>query len=433
VITVGASSTQGTTTRADDVVASFSSRGPTYKDWGAKPDLVAPGTGTVSLANPQSAFYTTKTSALSDGTLSTPFKPYLSLSGTSMAAPVVSGTVALMMQADPALTPNLVKAILEYTAQPYPGYDGLTQGAGFLNTLGAVRLARFFATAQPGDPYPVESLWSRSINWGNYRLTGGVLLPNVNAWQLGTTWGSARAVAGENIVWGTTCDGGCDNIVWGTGFADNIVWGTAFDNIVWGTMFAGDNIVWGTAFDNIVWGTDCGGADCDNIVWGTVDDDNIVWGTASREDNIVWGTAFGNIVWGTAAVDDVVWTTADDNIVWGTSAGVVPFEGLSTVNAAAVGAFDAMTDDQVFAAALAPPAGLEAPPDDGLIMDSTPLLVDSAALPSGNVVIVLDATAPTTSNPDPVASDPVSEPLAVLPSDPLLPPSDPAVLSAGGI
>ena len=43
--------------------------------------------------------------------------PYLSLSGTSMAAPVVTGTVALMLQANPNLTPNLVKAILQYTAQ----------------------------------------------------------------------------------------------------------------------------------------------------------------------------------------------------------------------------------------------------------------------------------------------------------------------------
>jgi subtilisin family serine protease len=55
-----------------------------------------------------------------------------------MASPVVAGTVALMMQANPSLTPNMVKAILQYTAQVYPGYNVLTQGAGFLNTQGAV-------------------------------------------------------------------------------------------------------------------------------------------------------------------------------------------------------------------------------------------------------------------------------------------------------
>ena len=59
-----------------------------------------------------------------------------------MAAPVVSGTVALMLQANPKLTPNLVKAILQYTAQVYAGYKPLEQGAGFLNALGAVQLAR---------------------------------------------------------------------------------------------------------------------------------------------------------------------------------------------------------------------------------------------------------------------------------------------------
>ena len=60
VLTVGASSTQGTLTRNDDIMANYSSRGPTFLDWSAKPDLVAPGTGTVSLAVPGSTFYMTK-------------------------------------------------------------------------------------------------------------------------------------------------------------------------------------------------------------------------------------------------------------------------------------------------------------------------------------------------------------------------------------
>src|SRR5471032_276233 len=89
VLTVGASSTQGTPTRGDDVVASFSSRGPSYIDYNAKPDLVAPGTGTVSLASAGSTFALTKLSSLLPGTTG-PALPYLSLSGTSMAAPVVT-------------------------------------------------------------------------------------------------------------------------------------------------------------------------------------------------------------------------------------------------------------------------------------------------------------------------------------------------------
>jgi serine protease AprX len=305
VLTVGASSTMGTLTRKDDTMAAYSSNGPTFIDFAAKPDLVAPGTGTISLAVPGSTFYATKAPYLVNGGRPLGSIPYLALSGTSMAAPVVSGTVALMLQANPALTPNLIKAILQYTAQVYPGYSALREGAGFLNTLGAVRLAKFYATARPGDRMPVQKIWSRQIIWGNHRLKGGVIKPTGNAWGTNIVWGTAKTLdlAGDNIVWGTLAD--ADNIVWGTALAaDNIVWGTTLDAL--------DNIVWGTVADadNIVWGTDCGGADCANVVWGTVDPlDNIVWGTALADDNIVWGTSLdvANIVWGTSADADVTW------------------------------------------------------------------------------------------------------------------------------
>ncbi|MEX1127075.1 MAG: S8 family peptidase [Vicinamibacterales bacterium] len=336
VLTVGASTHQGTLNRTDDAVTGFSSSGPSAIDFAAKPDIVASGMGTVSLSAPGSLFYTTKAAYLVAGTLDTAYMPYLSLSGTSMAAPVVSGTVALMLQANPSLTPNLVKAILQYTAELKPDVHPLRQGGGFLNTKGAVELSRFFATAAAGDRYPKGKGWSRKINWGNHRVSRGAISPSGNAWALNIVWGTAVDDEGDNIVWGTTCDTDeCFNIVWGTAVddeGDNIVWGTVDDegdNIVWGTTVTtddeGDNIVWGTVDDegdNIVWGTDCGGDDCYNIVWGTAttDDegDNIVWGTAADDegDNIVWGTTDDegdNIVWGTN-------NDEGDNIVWGTSA-----------------------------------------------------------------------------------------------------------------
>jgi serine protease AprX len=328
VITVGASSTLGTLTRADDEMAAFSSSGPTWIDFLAKPDLVAPGVGTASLAVPGSVFYSSQSNFLLPGAVSLGYMPYLALTGTSMAAPVVAGTVALMLEANPNLTPNLVKAILQYTAESYAGYSPLRQGAGFLNTLGAVRLAQFY-TGGAGSQLTVPNTWSQQIFWGNRVLNGGVINPNGNAWALNIVWGTAmtRLSGGDNIVWGTRCGGGCDNIVWGTvGKGDNIVWGTAGgDNIVWGTA-GGDNIVWGTAGkgDNIVWGTKGG----DNIVWGTKGGDNIVWGTAGKGDNIVWGTGCGrgdcdNIVWSTSGKgDNIVWgTSGGDNIVWGTGCG----------------------------------------------------------------------------------------------------------------
>lgn len=353
VLTVGASSTMGTFERSDDEVAAFSSSGPTYLDYAAKPDLVAPGAGTISLAAAGStlvnlASLTNPLALVSGSTWSwSSTKPYLTLSGTSMAAPVVSGAVALMLQANPSLTPNLVKAILQYTSEERAGYSPLRQGAGFLNTYGAVKLAEFYAHAAPGAKMPSQGIWSRHIIWGNYELSGGVLLPAANAWGLNTSWGAAQAFGADNVVWGTMCGFSCDNVVWGTTWnsADNVVWGTfgtdnvvwgtwgtdnvvwgtwgGFDNIVWGTFgtdnvvwgtFNTDNVVWGTfGIDNVVWGTDCGGFNCDNVVWGTWGGDNIVWGTALFGDNVVWGT-FGtdNVVWGTFGTDNVVWGTSDD-------------------------------------------------------------------------------------------------------------------------
>jgi subtilisin family serine protease len=336
VLTVGASSHEGTVSRTDDEMAAFSSRGPSAIDFEAKPDIVAPGVGTASLSDPSSLMYVTKTAALLTGSLWVNYKPYLSLSGTSMSAPVVAGSVALMLQANPSLTPNLVKAILEYTAQVYPGYNALTQGAGFLNTKGAVDLARYFRTARAGQPYPLASEWSKKLIWGSHRISNGVIKPNAPAWKPGVVWGAAKTPSGANVSWGTLCKNSCNNQTWGAlDSEDNIVWGTASDsedNIVWGTFaeFSDDNVVWGTIADdedNIVWGTDCGGANCTQVVWGTAaSEDNIVWGTAASEDNIVWGTASmdDNVVWGTSGeMDNTVWGTSvdEDNLTWGTSDG----------------------------------------------------------------------------------------------------------------
>src|SRR5215210_2389272 len=68
------------------------------------------------------------------------------MSGTSVSTPVVAGAAALMLQVNPKLTPNMIKAILMYTAQPLAGFNMLEQGAGQLNVEGAVRLAKLVRT-----------------------------------------------------------------------------------------------------------------------------------------------------------------------------------------------------------------------------------------------------------------------------------------------
>jgi subtilisin family serine protease len=217
VLTVGASSHNATLNRSDDEVAAFSSRGPAAIDRTAKPDLVAPGVAIRSLAEPSSALFTTRRErALDSGS-----PPYLSLSGTSMAAPVVAATVALMLEANPSLTPNAVKGILQFTAEAHPDYDHRTQGAGFLNARGAVQLARAFgepggaAAAQPHRADPVA--WSGQILWSEAPVSGGVLTADANAWKPGVLWGAGATPAGDPIVWGTLCapgDATCRGPAW---------------------------------------------------------------------------------------------------------------------------------------------------------------------------------------------------------------------------
>ncbi|MDQ6652874.1 MAG: S8 family serine peptidase [Acidobacteriota bacterium] len=52
------------------------------------------------------------------------------LNGTCVSAPVVSGAAAFLLEANPNLTPNMVKMIPMYTAQPLAGFNTLEQGAG---------------------------------------------------------------------------------------------------------------------------------------------------------------------------------------------------------------------------------------------------------------------------------------------------------------
>jgi serine protease AprX len=149
VLTVGASDDKGTADASDDTVAPFSSRGPALIDGSAKPDLVAPGVSIESLGDPGTLLYQARPAARRWGTVRTASEPYLTLSGTSMAAPIVAGTVALMLQANPSLTPEHVKTILQRTALGSSRYDQLTQGAGFLNARAAVEMARSLAAEPP--------------------------------------------------------------------------------------------------------------------------------------------------------------------------------------------------------------------------------------------------------------------------------------------
>ena len=308
VLTVGASSHNGTVERADDSIAPFSSRGPTAIDYAAKPDIVAPGVGIESLTEAGTLLYTAHPAARLWGTTDTATPPYLSLSGTSMAAPVVAGTVALMIQANPSLTPNLVKAILQYTAEHRPSIDDLTQGGGFLNARGAVQLASSLAHPDQMPDAPDPTPWSRHINWGNHRVGGGRLQPTGSAWPTDVTWGATATRSGDHVTWGAVCaTADCRGSLGGSpDLSGRRIWGTACAPADGGGCAT---VVWGArgSTDNIVWGATCGGADCNQVVWNACDA-----GDCSR---VGWPTGeAAGIAVGAATCETLMPSCAD--VVW---------------------------------------------------------------------------------------------------------------------
>src|SRR5690606_29093359 len=110
----------------DDRIADFSSRGPRAGDAALKPDLTAPGVGIVA--------------ARADGTaMGQPVDEfYTAESGTSMAAPHVTGAAALIAGARPDLDATQIKALLMGPAVPQPDLGAFAQGAGRVDVAAAL-------------------------------------------------------------------------------------------------------------------------------------------------------------------------------------------------------------------------------------------------------------------------------------------------------
>lgn len=190
-ITVGAANTYGSDSRAGDSVASYSSRGPTRGyftdsrgmrryDNLIKPDLIAPGNKVISARSPRN--YLVRENPGLDANINGPTSHgdthgMMRLSGSSMSTPVVAGAAALLLERNPALNPNLVKAVLEYTSQPLAGFSNFDQGSGLVNIEGAVRLAGLIrqdlSSLVLGAPLLVgaapaqtSTIAGRSVTWG---------------------------------------------------------------------------------------------------------------------------------------------------------------------------------------------------------------------------------------------------------------------------
>jgi len=129
VVTVGAVDDMTTAGVGDDALPNFSGQGPTAADGIQKPDVAAPGAHIVGLRAPGSAI-DTNFPHLDDY--------YHKGSGTSMAAGVVSGAVALLLQARPTASPDRIKYMLKSTARSVCGCASNQVGSGEIDVAGAL-------------------------------------------------------------------------------------------------------------------------------------------------------------------------------------------------------------------------------------------------------------------------------------------------------
>ncbi|HZU22862.1 MAG TPA: S8 family peptidase [Terriglobales bacterium] len=244
-MTVGATLTNPTALRVLDIIASYSSKGPTLIDHIVKPDIVAPGNQIVSLRSPGS----TLANAFPNDDIQPAYVPldpttgaaYFRLSGTSMATPVVSGAAALLLQQNPSLTPDQLKARLMKTAwkgfvrtsksQARSGqnfsneYDVFTYGAGYVDIWAALNnndLATGPALSPTAYYNPVT---------GTVTINNVVLLGNTVCWGSSVMWGAA-------IVWGANQFTNASSVLWGAALWDDnsqqgfsVLWGSS---VLWG-------------------------------------------------------------------------------------------------------------------------------------------------------------------------------------------------------
>ena len=122
VISVGSVDDHGTATVADDVVSSFSSRGPTATDGITKPDVAVPGRSLVSLRSPGSAVDAAYPYFVDSN--------YRRGSGTSFSSGIVSGAAAVLVGADPTISNDRVKFELMSAGRPVSGAGANEVGAG---------------------------------------------------------------------------------------------------------------------------------------------------------------------------------------------------------------------------------------------------------------------------------------------------------------
>jgi serine protease AprX len=258
VIAVGAVDTNGTLTKNDDSVPTWSSSGDGIRN----PDLVAPGRSIVGLRDPESQIDQSYPSAVVGGR-------FFRGSGTSQAAAIVSGAVALIEQRTPAITPDQVKALLTRSATKVASYKAIAQGSGELNLRSAYSMSVPISTqtfpTSTGTGSLELSRGSGHLSMNGQTLTGerdifGVLWSSSAMAQTewaGTSWsgGTWNGDAWTGSGWTTT--NSWTRNEWATTTWTHASWsGASWTSNVWSKNSWSRNSWSGTVWTRNSWSSD---------------------------------------------------------------------------------------------------------------------------------------------------------------------------------
>jgi serine protease AprX len=269
-LTVGAIDTKGTLDTSDDTVAPYSSRGPARYEIVVKPDVVAPGTRIVSLEAQNSYLGSTYPQYHIAGSGK---NAYMRLSGSSMSTAVVSGGVALLLNAIPSMNPAQVKMAIQMGARFLPSAGLVGAGAGAVNFAQSMNVAKngllnnllstvtsLLGLSSGASFHDHGTLIDRVYDRTGIRLLKILDLGPLFRGALGSEPGVLNLLGTSNPIGNAAPN----YIVWG-----NVAGWSSSYYIVWGNTIeapSGQYIVWGnsdtTDSNYIVWGNSVqGGGD----------------------------------------------------------------------------------------------------------------------------------------------------------------------------
>jgi len=237
IITVGASDEHGTSDRSDDTIAPYSAYGTTMEGH-LKPDIIAPGQDIISVLAFSSDWYYDYPERAVLG------QEYFRISGTSMAAPMVTGAVVLLLQAEPDLTPDQVKYRLMNSGAKLEGF-------AYLDIYDAFSTATHESANDGNVPHMLLAKMALIAYW-SYEAGGEIC-----------DW--------ENIDWASV---NWNSIDWASVNWDSINWDTVnWDSVNWNSV-NWNSVNWNSVnWNSVNWNS----VNWNSVNWNSVNWNSVNW------------------------------------------------------------------------------------------------------------------------------------------------------------